>query len=167
MKITPNAFRALLLLGATAFLWIPTTVSAQAWDMNIPYNVKEGKIDWYSYSGFRRYHSDCHVCHGPNGMGSSYAPGLMDSIKTMSYPEFLAMVVAGRMNVGTADQNVMPSFANNPNVMCYVGHIFSYLKARADGVLGLGRPRHKQRKPKEAKEFEDSCMNSEAWKKKS
>jgi len=164
MKITPNAFRALLLLGATAFLWIPTTVSAQAWDMNIPYNVKEGKIDWYSYSGFRRYHSDCHVCHGPNGMGSSYAPGLIDSIKTMSYPEFLAMVVAGRMNVGTADQNVMPSFANNPNVMCYVEHIFSYLKARAAGVLKPGRPRQKQRKPQIAKDSENACMNSDAWK---
>jgi len=27
----------------------------------------DGTVDWYTYSGFRRYHSDCHVCHGPNG----------------------------------------------------------------------------------------------------
>src|SRR5262245_27655445 len=33
-------------------------------------------VDWYTYSGFRRYHSDCHVCHGPDGEGSSYAPAL-------------------------------------------------------------------------------------------
>jgi hypothetical protein len=27
----------------------------------------DGRVDWSTYSGFRRYHSDCHVCHGPDG----------------------------------------------------------------------------------------------------
>ena len=36
----------------------------------------DGTVDWFTYSGFRRYHSDCHVCHGPDGEGSSYAPAL-------------------------------------------------------------------------------------------
>ena len=36
----------------------------------------DGTVDWSTYSGFRRYHSDCHVCHGPDGEGSSYAPAL-------------------------------------------------------------------------------------------
>ena len=36
----------------------------------------DGTVDWYTYSGFRRYHSECHVCHGPDGQGSSYAPAL-------------------------------------------------------------------------------------------
>ena len=37
------------------------------------YKVEEdGTIDWASYSGFRRYHSECHVCHGPEGEGSSW-----------------------------------------------------------------------------------------------
>src|SRR5262245_50848646 len=34
----------------------------------------DGTVDWYTYSGFRRYHSECHVCHGPDGEGSTYAP---------------------------------------------------------------------------------------------
>ena len=34
------------------------------------------KLDWYTYSGYRRYHAECHVCHGPDGMGSTYAPAL-------------------------------------------------------------------------------------------
>ena len=38
----------------------------------------DGTVDWYTYSGFRRYHSECHVCHGPDGMGSTYAPALKD-----------------------------------------------------------------------------------------
>ena len=36
----------------------------------------DGTVDWYTYSGFRRYHSECHVCHGPDAEGSSFAPGL-------------------------------------------------------------------------------------------
>ncbi len=38
----------------------------------------DGTVDWYTYSGFRRYHSECHVCHGPDGMGSTYAPALAE-----------------------------------------------------------------------------------------
>jgi mono/diheme cytochrome c family protein len=34
---------------------------------------EDGTVDWYTFSGYRRYHSDCHVCHGPDGVGSSYA----------------------------------------------------------------------------------------------
>src|SRR5262245_33179342 len=59
----------------------------------------DGTVDWYTYSGFRRYHSECHVCHGPDGEGSTYAPGLKDSLKTMSYQDFLGVVASGRQNV--------------------------------------------------------------------
>ena len=46
----------------------------------------DGTVDWYTYSGFRRYHSECHVCHGPDGEGSSYAPALADSPKRSAMP---------------------------------------------------------------------------------
>src|SRR5262249_49387869 len=69
---------------------------------NPPYRVQsEGPVDWSPYSGFRRYHSDCHTCHGPDGEGSSYGPALKNSLKTMSYPDFSAVVVQGRTNVNT------------------------------------------------------------------
>ena len=55
----------------------------------------DGTVDWYTYSGFRRYHSECHVCHGPDGEGSSYAPALANSLKTMSFAEFYGTVVGG------------------------------------------------------------------------
>ena len=61
------------------------------------YNVQaDGTVDWYTYSGFRRYHSECHVCHGPDGLGSTYAPALADSLRTMSYDAFLEVVINGR-----------------------------------------------------------------------
>ena len=35
--------------------------------------AKDGTIDWMTYSGFAASW-ECHVCHGPEGEGSSYAP---------------------------------------------------------------------------------------------
>src|SRR6516164_5614760 len=89
----------------------------------------DGTVDWYTYSGYRRYHSDCHVCHGPDGMGSSYAPALKDTLRTLNYGDFLAIVAGGRKNVNTAQENVMPAFGTNDNVMCYLDDIFVYLRA--------------------------------------
>src|SRR3954462_7807687 len=54
----------------------------------------DGTVDWYTYSGYRRYHSDCHVCHGPAGEGSTYAPALKNSVKTMSYGDFLGVLAS-------------------------------------------------------------------------
>src|SRR3978361_2505585 len=64
----------------------------------------DGTVDWYTYSGYRRYHSDCHVCHGPDGEGSTYAPALINSLKTMSFPDFSNIVVNGRKNVNTSQE---------------------------------------------------------------
>ena len=43
--------------------------------------AEDGTVDWYTFSGFRRYHSECHVCHGPDGQGSSYAPAIAKSAR--------------------------------------------------------------------------------------
>src|ERR1700756_353974 len=100
----------------------------------------DGTVDWYTYSGYRRYHSDCHVCHGPDGEGSTYAPALKNSVKTMSYGDFLGVVASGRKNVSTAQENVMPAFGDNPNVACYMDDIYVYLRARANDAWGRMRP---------------------------
>src|SRR5829696_7762934 len=91
---------------------------------NPTYKIEKGTVDWYTFSGYRRYHSDCHVCHGPDGEGSSYAPALKDSLKTMSYSEFSAVVAGGRRNVSSSRENVMPAFGTNKNVACYMDDIF-------------------------------------------
>ena len=57
------------------------------------------KFDWYAYSGYRRYHAECHVCHGPDGMGSTYAPALKDSLKHLAYEEFIGILAGGRQDV--------------------------------------------------------------------
>nr|WP_246252500.1 c-type cytochrome, methanol metabolism-related [Ancylobacter pratisalsi] len=124
------------------------------------YNIgKDGTVDWYTYSGYRRYHAECHVCHGPDGMGSSYAPALAESLKRLSYEQFMEIVVNGKKNVGvgTADQ-VMPAFGQNNNVMCYLDDIYIYLKARADGALGRVRPSSREDKLKAYTDNENQCF---------
>lgn len=106
-----------------------------------PYTITaDGKVDDHVYSGYKRYHSFCHVCHGPAGKGSSYAPALIESLKTLSYEDFVQIVSNGRNNITTSTTNVMPSFATDPNVMNYLDDIYSYLKARSDGKLNEARP---------------------------
>jgi methanol metabolism-related c-type cytochrome len=118
----------------------------------------DGKVDWYTFSGYRRYHSDCHVCHGPDGVGSSYAPALAESLKRMDYATFLSIVAEGRKNVGGGKENVMPAFGENKNVYCYLDDIYVYLRARAVGAAPRGRPPKKADKPQGAKDYEASCM---------
>jgi methanol metabolism-related c-type cytochrome len=125
------------------------------------YNVAvDGTVDWYTFSGYRRYHSDCHVCHGPDGLGSSYAPALTTSVRTMSYADFLDVVVNGRKRVNTAQQSVMPAFGTNRNVMCYLDDIYVYLRARSTDAVGRGRPAKKAAKPQTFTEAESACMGS-------
>lgn len=141
---------------ALATIAAPPKVSAQE---DKPYTISDdGTIDWYTYNGFRRYHAECHVCHGPDAMGSSFAPALVESMKSLSYDDYLEIVVNGRKNVTSSSEKVMPSFGENRNVMCFIDDIYAYLKARADGVLPRGRPPKKGPKPEEANERDDACL---------
>lgn len=110
-----------------------------------PYTVVDGKVDFGTYNGYRRYHSHCHVCHGPDGMGSSYAPALIESLPDIGYEGYLEAVVYGIENVNQTQQSVMPAFGEVEDVVNYLEDIYAYLKARADGAVGRGRP---ERSPK-------------------
>ena len=117
--------------------------------------------DWLSFNGNRRYHAECHVCHGPLGLGSSFAPALATSLKTMSYDDFRDVVTNGRsVKQSDGSSNVMPSFGTNKNVMCFLDDFYVYLKARADGAMGpvFHRNLKKEAKAKEIREEESACF---------
>ena len=44
------------------------------------YRIVDGKVDPRTYNGYRRYHAVCNHCHGPDGMGSSFGPSLVDHL---------------------------------------------------------------------------------------
>ncbi|MDW9547156.1 c-type cytochrome, methanol metabolism-related [Sinorhizobium meliloti] len=123
--------------------------------------AEDGTVDWLTYSGFRRYHSECHVCHGPEGEGSSYAPALKTSAINMDYYDFVDVVTNGRKKVNAAENSVMPAFGENVNVMCYLDDIYVYLKARGADALPRGRPAKKEAKSDAIKEAETACLGHE------
>ena len=132
-----------VLLGAVISIALASTPASPAsadQTNEKPYTITDGKVDKKTFNGWRRYTESCLRCHGPDGAGSSYAPSLVDSVKHMSQDEFNEIVVNGRTNVNAASENVMPPFGEVEDVVSYLDDIWAYLKARADGVLGRGRP---------------------------
>jgi methanol metabolism-related c-type cytochrome len=113
-------------------------------------------VSWGEFSGYKRYHGNCSVCHGPDGLGGTFAPALATSLKTMDHDTFLETVVNGKAN----QQLAMPAFGADPNVMCYIEDIYTYLKARSDDKLGRGRPAPQPAKPADVAATETSCMGS-------
>jgi methanol metabolism-related c-type cytochrome len=118
----------------------------------------DGTVDWYTYVGFTRYSSECLRCHGPDGMGSTYAPALVDSLKHLSYTDFYAVVASGKKDVSSAQNLVMPANGENRNVMCFIDAIYVYLRARDDDAIGRGRPQKHAPKPAAYTKAEDACM---------
>ncbi|WP_089272133.1 c-type cytochrome, methanol metabolism-related [Puniceibacterium sediminis] len=171
-----------IFVAAIMALGLPVAASAQAWsdqaidpaadhpevpvsyedggryytEDDIPtFNIgDDGAVDWLSFSGFRRYHSECHVCHGPDGEGSTYAPKIKNSAVNLEYYDFVDVVVNGRKS----GNSVMPHFGDNKNVMCYLDDIYVYLKARGMEAIPRGRPAKKAGKSDLIAETENACM---------
>lgn len=117
-----------------------TTQVAAAAEGTSPYaeHVKcagsDCKIDLWITRGFRAF-SQCQVCHGLDGNGSSFAPSLVDKLKEIDKARFLEVVTNGyKGQVG-----VMPGWKENPNVMKYLDNLYGYLKARSDGAVPAGK----------------------------
>lgn len=90
------------------------------------------------YQGWKQYALNCARCHGDFGVGTSFAPALIESVKptgTIPTPElFLATVCAGRPEKG------MPAWCTLGLDMEAMQVIYAYLLERSGGRVGLGRP---------------------------
>jgi methanol metabolism-related c-type cytochrome len=155
---------ALSLGGATAFDGKaddnrhPVQLAESA-NTDTPYKISaDGTVDWATYDGYRRFNSICETCHGFDGEGSSFGPRLVDSLKHIPYDQFVSIVANGKKDVNSAQTLVMPALGTDPNVMCYIDDIYTYLRARVDGKLGRGRPPKHESKPQSAVDAENSCM---------
>ena len=101
-------------------------------------DAKDCEIDTTVYTGWRTYKIECQQCHGGGGMGSTFAPNLMDRINKegVDYGRFLYVMDNGY----TGQMGVMPALKANPRVQKNKAAIYAYLQARAAGVLPKGRP---------------------------
>jgi len=128
----------LLILPVVMFLAPPFASGAEGGrEPELPYKVIEGKAGAVAFDGYRRFHKVCHICHGEDGVGTPYAPALVDSLKEMDYDTFAATVINGRSRPG---RNIMPAFGESTEILPHLNNVYAYLRARADGVLAPGRP---------------------------
>lgn len=106
------------------------------------YKVVDGMVDKPTFNGYRRFHGTCHACHGQDAAGGSFAPSLVESLKTLSYDDFIKTVMEGRQVASASGgTSAMPAFANDPNITKHIEDIYAYVKARSDGAIGTGRPK--------------------------
>ncbi len=101
------------------------------------YRVENGKVDDNIFRGYQAYTRACMACHGPDGVGSSFAPSLLRAAERRTFAEFARTVTEGQE---IQPGQVMPSFADDAYVMEHVSDIYTYLKARSAGDVGRGRP---------------------------
>ena len=100
--------------------------------------VPRDTIPQDAYTGWKQYELNCARCHGEFGVGSSFAPSLVVSLKDNgTIPDqgaFMTVVCQGRKEKG------MPSWCEaglEPDKML---NMYAYLKLRADGKVHPGRP---------------------------
>lgn len=101
------------------------------------YIVQDGRVDPDTFMGYTVYTGTCMPCHGPDGLGSSFAPSLIRAAERRTFEQFKETVRDGR---AVLPGQVMPAFQDDRRVMDNVDNIWRYLKARADGEIGRGRP---------------------------
>ena len=92
------------------------------------------KVDLWLTRGYRAF-SQCQVCHGLDGSGSTIGPSLLDTLRDIDRARFMEVVANGV----SGQIGVMPPWKENPNVMKYVDQLYAYLKARSDRVLPGGK----------------------------
>ncbi|RZL47081.1 MAG: c-type cytochrome [Variovorax sp.] len=117
----------------------------------------DGTFDYYAWRGYKKYSANCMQCHGPDGLGSSFAPNLTDQLQRINYYDFTGIVVNGQQNKWHPVNSIMPAWGEDLNVMCFLDGIYVYLRGRADGVVPRGEPK-KPAANKEAQAAENACL---------
>lgn len=94
-------------------------------------------VDAETYKGWRSFHAHCYQCHGGSGLGSTFAPNLMDRLNDhVDHARFHYVLHNGY----TGKVGAMPSFEANAAVLKDLDALYRYLRARADEALPAGRP---------------------------
>ncbi len=132
-----SLLRAAAALAVAAFVCsMPSALAAQG-TASASASVRDS-IPNNAYQGWKQYEVNCARCHGEFGVGSSFAPSLVVSLKeggtVPDQATFVTTVCQGRKDKG------MPSWCEAGLEMEKILNMYAYLKLRADGRVGAGRP---------------------------
>ena len=121
----------LLLIGLLIPVYAVGNDDAVATD-DKPYQIIDGNIDNNTLEGWKTYNGGgCGQCHGRGGSGG-VAGNLAESpvMKNNDKEMFKNFITNGCPNT------LMKPHKNDGRVMGNLDNLYSYMKARADGVLG-------------------------------
>ena len=114
------------------------------------------------YAGWRVYQDKCSSCHGIAATGGEQAPDLLPIMRSMNLQQFTAIVLkrydlASGISRKSQDKSTvetrideimrasetpidMPTWQGEPAVNAHILDLYTYLSARAEGRIGIGRP---------------------------
>ena len=139
LSLGAGLFMVAVWLGLFGTVQAADAKAAKAYAVECPNNARAAeqcKVDKATYIGWRTFNAFCARCHGQDGVGSSFAPSLVQRLKEIDEGRFMNHVVNGYKG----EMGVMPAWKNNPNVTPHLTEIYAYLKARSDDVLPMGQP---------------------------
>ncbi len=114
------------------------------------------------YAGWRVYQGKCSSCHGSAATGGEQAPDLLPIVRSLNLQQFAAIVLKRydlasgvsrksqeKTTVETRIDEIMrgneppiemPTWQGEPAVNAHILDLYTYLSARAEGRIGIGRP---------------------------
>jgi mono/diheme cytochrome c family protein len=139
MSSSPTPWYAWLLSAVLVGLGLASGATpARAQQHDAYHQAPRDTISQEAYQGWKQFELNCSRCHGEYGVGTSFAPALIVSLKdggTIPNEQvFIQTVCAGRPDKG------MPSWCALGLEMNKIQNIYAYLKGRADGKIHIGRP---------------------------
>jgi hypothetical protein len=132
------------------------------------YKIEQGRVDRNTYLGWKLFHTTCFTCHGRDAIGTDVAPNLVERIKLIPPRDFATKVMTSyrivvpygdisgdestsyreavieevmRKQRGEKGSVTMPAWESDPKVKPHILDLYAYLTARADGKLGVGKPK--------------------------
>lgn len=105
---------------------------------NSYHTVPRDTVSQVVYEGWKQFALNCARCHGDFGVGTTFAPALVESVKPLgnvpTQESFITTVCAGRMDKG------MPAWCALGLEISAMQAVHAYLMERANDRVGLGRP---------------------------
>jgi len=111
------------------------------------------------YAGWRLFQAKCATCHGPDATGTARGPNILPRVEEMNQRRFVNLVLRRYdWTIGSSEQELagqaliedvltrrrgdvtMPAWEDEPSIKANILDLYAYLRARADGTLGPGRP---------------------------